>query len=637
LDAAGLPLRQSDAPGRVLPMRQIFTADTHEHSFREQGYVVVDLLEQPTISRMWSFYADAFQAKRPVVQYAQQLPYYISVFDKDTSHKRQVDELISGCVSEKLPALMIDYEVFYSNFMIKFSGDGQIEAHQDFNFVDESHYAAFNLWCPLVDTTPQSGGLFVIPGSHNVFRTQRGPNLPKALTEYNDMLRKYGRWIPLNKGQAIIFDHRLIHYSPPNRSEEVRVAIQSVLKPREAQSIHYVFNPPTGKVKAYRISKQFVLESNLWDANLGDLVLDHEQDLIPFLAPEEMVRKLAELRLLFARTHKSTPKVFRMEKAQQEFDQNGFVKFPVLRSGEVQQLLELFRQSTGERVANTEYGIYIGLEEKDLEQKKALIGKISSIVLPRVNEHFQDCKPHLGSFLAKVPGEDSYTYPHQDWSFVDAPHVSITVWIALVDTDESNGALGFIKGSQIFFDKLVGSPSPEFQTCTQGHEALLYEYLTFVPLKAGEAVAFDNRTIHGATANRTTSLRTAVAIGMTPREAQLYHYYVIPGSLQSGRRRLAKLKVKDGFFERYPLTALKALFAQNRVPEDCELETVLDEEFLPFSENEVRHLCEQAGLAKNGKHLERRHATGLNGGVRTQVVRRLGAVAGRMWKTIAGA
>ena len=32
--------------------------------------------------------------------------------------------------------------------------------------------------------------------------------------------------------------------------------------------------------------------------------------------------------------------------------------------------------------------MYIGLEETNLERKKAVIERISSIVLPRVNEHF---------------------------------------------------------------------------------------------------------------------------------------------------------------------------------------------------------------------------------------------------------
>jgi len=616
-------------------MRKIFFADTHEQSYREQGFVVIDLLEPPAIHELWSFFDEAFASKRAVIDYARQLPYYISVFDTDISHKRRVDELISRHVRENLASAMVDYEVFYSNFMIKFPGDGQIEAHQDFNFVDESQHAAFNLWCPLIDTTVQNGGLFVIPGSHNVFRTQRGPNLPKALTEYNELFRKYGRWIPLNKGQAIIFDHRLIHYSSSNQSQQVRLAIQSVLKPREAGTIHYVFRPLTSKVKAYRISKEFVLESNLWDCDLTQLVLDHEQDLIPFLSREETMCKLSELWLRDARRNKRTVRMLRDESMQREFEENGFVKLPVLDAVEVQQLLDLFWQSTGGQVANSEYGIYIGIEEKDLKRRKALIQKISSIVLARVNEHFADCKPHLGSFLVKSPGEESYTYPHQDWTFVDPPNVSVTVWIALVDTDENNGALGFVRGSQFFFDQFVGTPSPEFQTCTQGHEALLYEFLTFVPLKAGEAVAFDNRTIHGATPNRSGALRTAVAIGMTPREAQLYHYYMVPGSLQGARRKIARLKVDEAFFERYPLGVLKSLFMENDMPDDCRVEAVLDEEIIPFSRSEIRMLCEQSGLVRNGKLLERGQATSPSGGVAGFIASRLVGAAGRAWKTFA--
>ena len=95
----GLTLRFINAIRFEFAMRQIFTSDIHERLFREQGYVVVDLLEEPAIGSIWSFYNHTFQTKRPVVEYAQQLPYYISVFDQDISHKRQVDELISGFVA----------------------------------------------------------------------------------------------------------------------------------------------------------------------------------------------------------------------------------------------------------------------------------------------------------------------------------------------------------------------------------------------------------------------------------------------------------------------------------------------------------------------------------------------------------
>ena len=587
-------------------MRTMFRDESNERQFREDGYVIFDLLDAGAISDLFSFYAAAFPQRRQVVPYARELPYYISIFDRDPAHKREVDERISRYVTRDIDKLLENYEVFYSNFMIKFPGDGQIEAHQDFNFVDESQHTAFNLWCPLVDTDSHNGGLYVIAGSHNVFRTQRGPNLPKALTQYNDMLKRYARCIPLKKGQAAIFDHKLVHYSPPNRSAEVRVAIQSVLKPREAAAVHYVFDPPTQRVRAYRIDKEFILNNDLWDSSLGERTPDHEQPLIPLPTPAEVEDRVIDLAALQARRQRAASgrRVLRDDRLQQELNENGFVTLPLLGSDEIGRLKELFRQSTGGRVENTAYGMYIGLEETDLERKRAVIEQVLGTILPRANELFIDCKPHLGSFLVKAPGADSYTYPHQDWTFVDSPEYrSMTVWTALVDVDENNGALGFVRSSHTFFDHPIGSPSPDFATCAQGHEAILYEYLQFVSLRAGEAVVFDNRTIHGATPNRTDQLRLAVAIGMTPREAQLYHYFLLPQSLRGSCRRLAKLKVDCGFFERNTVASLKKLYDANQMPGDCEIASLTDDEFQPFSSQEIRKLCERSGLRNTGHRL----------------------------------
>jgi hypothetical protein len=284
---------------------------------------------------------------------------------------------------------------------------------------------------------------------------------------------------------------------------------------------------------------------------------------------------------------------------------------------------------------NTEYGMYISLEERDLARKRALMKKVSGILQPRANRHFRDCKPHLGSFLVKVPGQDSYTYPHQDWTFVDSPpFVSITVWIALVDTEVNNGALGFVKGSQWFFDRPIGSPSPPFGTCTQGHEALLYEYLEFVPLKRGEAVAFDNRTIHGAAPNLSATPRLAVAIGMTPREAPLFHYFLVSKGSQGNHRTLMKLRVNDDFFEHYSVTALKEVFDADQLPGRCEVAETLQDEFLGYSGDEIRQLCEQAGLRKNGLHLGRHGSSDRGGGSKGRTATRVAAAVGSLWKTL---
>jgi ectoine hydroxylase-related dioxygenase (phytanoyl-CoA dioxygenase family) len=588
-------------------MSALFKNQVDEQFFQENGYVVFDLLETKEIETLWNAYTEAFATKRETIEFANQLPYYISIFDKEVSYKRTVDTLVQNFVDPKITSLLLDYEVFYSNFMIKFPGDGQIEAHQDFNFVDESRYTAFNLWCPLVDTNASNGGLYVIPGSHTVFRTQRGPTIPQALTQYNQLLKKYGRLVPLQQGQAILFDHKLVHFSPPNYSEKARVAIQSVVKPKESPALHYFFNQETHKVLAYTIDKEFIFENNLWDVHSQDLQLDHEQDLIPFPAEKEVIQQLTTLKVKTIESQKKqhqSRNIFSETKLQEEFETNGFVKLPLLTKTEISQLTDLFLSYTEGNIKNTDYGMYISLEENDSGLKQRLVSTISSIILPKVKPYFIGCKPHLGSFLVKGPGDYDYTYPHQDWTFVDSPpYHSMTVWIALVDTDESNGALGFVKGSHLFFDKPIGSPSPEFQTYTNGHEDFFYEYLTFQPLKAGEAIVFDNRTIHGAPPNKTESLRIAVAIGMTPEESQLYHYYLLPNQPQNGHRQIAKLNVDEGFFHSHSVHGLKQLFSMQKKPEGYSVEEIINDEFIPYSRAELLELCKQTGLEKNGRQL----------------------------------
>ncbi|MGZ5247686.1 MAG: phytanoyl-CoA dioxygenase family protein, partial [Flavitalea sp.] len=441
-------------------MRQIFKSADKEKFFRKYGYIIFELLDQKAMEEISAFYEHEFIAKREVFSFAESLPYYISIFDADTIHKKKVDELISHYVKTGTEQEMINYEVFYSNFMIKFPGDGQIEAHQDFNFVDESIHTAFNLWCPLVDTNEENGGLFVIPGSHNVFRTQRGPNFPNALTKYNQMLKRYAQLVPLKRGQAIVFDHKLIHYSTPNHTSIVRLAIQSVLKPSETDAFHYLFDEQKNQVKALRIDKNFILNNDLWKNNTDSLPVDHEENLIPFPSEDDVIKKLIQLKVenLSAPTTQSPGRsIFKDDLLQQEFDDKGYAKLSILNPDEVLQLKDLFLQYSGGEVSNTDYGMYISLDNGELKERKDLINRITSIVAPRVRNHFIRCKQHLGSFLVKAPGPNSYTYPHQDWTFVSSSEFcSVTVWIALVDTDQLNGTLGFVNGSHKFFNGPVG-------------------------------------------------------------------------------------------------------------------------------------------------------------------------------------
>jgi hypothetical protein len=253
----------------------IFRNKEIQDKFDKDGYVKVKFLDQEQIAHLLEYSNNVLSEKREVIDFAENLGYYISIFDNDIEHKREADALINGFVEQFLAKEMIDYEPFYSNFMIKYPGDGVLEAHQDFNLVDESIFTAFNLWCPLVNTTPENGGLHLLPGSHKISNLYRGPNIPFSFTTYTKELVLGAKFEKVDAGECLIFDHKTIHYSGPNTTSQTRFAIQSVLKPKAAQPILYHYNG--SKANAHLISKDFVLEYGFWSDSILSLPILHSR------------------------------------------------------------------------------------------------------------------------------------------------------------------------------------------------------------------------------------------------------------------------------------------------------------------------------------------------------------------------
>jgi hypothetical protein len=254
---------------------------------------------------------------------------------------------------------------------------------------------------------------------------------------------------------------------------------------------------------------------------------------------------------------------------EDHFARNGYCKVQIL-NGELVEELRHFadKHILSEIIANSDYGMYVSLEEQ--EEKKALITAfVREKVAPQLDAHLTDFKIHLGGYLIKAPDQVKYTFPHQDWTFVDheTDHTSATVWISLYDIDQSNGTLGFLKGSHRFLNHIIGSPSPAVPTPSMNKELLIFSHLTFENVSAGEALIFNNKTIHAAMPNKSDLHRVAVGIGITPKSAGLYHYYLNPDN----PKEFLKLEVEESFFLRYNNDDLMELYRAGLLPELCKV------------------------------------------------------------------
>jgi ectoine hydroxylase-related dioxygenase (phytanoyl-CoA dioxygenase family) len=291
--------------------------------------------------------------------------------------------------------------------------------------------------------------------------------------------------------------------------------------------------------------------------------------------------------------------IFNDSNLQNAFENDGFVTLPnLLDPQEVEDLKNIYLKFTKGDVENSRYGMYVSIDELDEHKKLEIMRAIQHFLKPKLGKYFHDIKCHLGSLLVKVPNPQSFTYPHQDWLFVDHKDkdlFSATIWVSLEDIDIQTGSLGFIKGSHRFLNNIVGSPSPEIVTATMGHEELILSYLTFPKINKGDAVIFNNKTIHAAFPNTSEKQRIAAGIGITPAPAVLHHYYLNP----SNPKKIFKMTVDEDFFHTYGNDSLRELFHKKEMPKYTHVVDELDYDPVMYTAEEMENEMIKHGNSKN--------------------------------------
>ena len=164
---------------------------------------------------------------------------------------------------------------------------------------------------------------------------------------------------------------------------------------------------------------------------------------------------------------------------------------------------------------------------------------------PAVDEQLPDHEPFLAAFIAKG-AQGGRVGLHPDWTYTDERAARArVVWVALVDTDERNGAMVVVPGSHLRLHGLRGSgdfPSPVERI----EEELWEEAVRTVPLRAGEAIVWDAALVHGSWPNERSEARPAAAIAVAPAGAGLVHFHRRPDG------RLEGWSIDEAFYTTLP-------------------------------------------------------------------------------------
>lgn len=231
---------------------------------------------------------------------------------------------------------------------------------------------------------------------------------------------------------------------------------------------------------------------------------------------------------------------------QDRLDQHGFLILDFLRKAEIEELSDLFTKMNGSRDDIPYDKLYTCLHNSDAEYRAAMNHEIGNVLRKKLDGLFKDIKNTVYTFQIKGIGPDSELYPHQDWSFTreEEGFRTYTLWVSLIDSNESNGTLSILPGSHSLLNNIRGAG---IEPLFSGKQSEVIPFLTPLSIKAGQLVLFDSALLHYSAPNYSDSIRVSVMTNIVPRQAVVYLYFQNkdkPGMAE-------EYQVPDDFFLRY--------------------------------------------------------------------------------------
>lgn len=231
----------------------ILKDEAQNKALAEKGYTVFPFLKPDAVEQLASYYLE-FQKEEPS-------HFYSSTHSADMAFRKKTSDFINTILSPLVPDVLVDYKLLGGAYVVKPAhGKGILQPHQDWNLVDERKSRSYNLWIPLVDVDVKNGAVFVLAGSHARLNTYRGPGIPSAFKEVEQHIWQKLEPLPMKAGEALFYDHALLHGSPANTSDRVRIGIVCGVIPKDvAMQLHALQD---GKIQTFQCNESFFLEKD---------------------------------------------------------------------------------------------------------------------------------------------------------------------------------------------------------------------------------------------------------------------------------------------------------------------------------------------------------------------------------------
>lgn len=571
-------------------MNSVFKNKSDEEKFSRVGFLRKNLLSSSLTKELRDLYHQRFPAGSD--------NFYSSTFLSDIQEKRSLNDQLVALLIPSIEDIFTDHKLLGAQFLVKNPGaKGFMPFHQDWTVVDENKYRSITVWFALDATTEKNGAIKVVPYSHQFSRQKRGPGNFDILSEIQPTLQEYAHTLLMDEGEAFIFDQSVIHGSDVNTTDKPRIAVALGLVHKDAD-LHFWHRNTENSLEKYTVPDDFFI-TFLNDGKAPEEGNRVEEIGQPYKKAEEneFRTKISDLQNRSFTCFNAEP-LFANTETQEYFDTHGYVKIPLLNSTEVEALNEYYLSLNHDHIKD--YGFHISLENESDDYRTGVFEKLFSTIMPRLDPLLKNYQAFTASYVIKEAGLQNIVPPHQDWSFVDETEfVSATVWVALMDVNKNNGALGIIKGSHKIFNDARSSPSPQSKSILSDHVFTLFPFVEVIDMKAGEALIFNNKTIHASPPNVSGVNRIAAGIGITNKRARLRHYYQNPGD----EKKIEVYEVEPKFFPHYNNSKMSGYFNRGEKPQNLKVIENFKKISPEFSREEMVGLVTQTPGVKFNEEL----------------------------------
>jgi hypothetical protein len=239
--------------------KEIFTNADYQKEFDKKGYVKIQLLSDSAVKKLLSFYESKVELHNSCKNF------FRSTSDSNNSELiRETDEIIRSVFINEASHLFKNLDVFLCNFLIKESGlNTETPPHQDVTFVDESKHFSVGIWSPLQDVGYKEGNLLFVNNSHNFMNTLRvNPHYPWAYDNVSHLIKKCSVPVPLKAGEAVVFNHAIIHWAKANISKKTRVSIVVGAQSSGSELYHYFMEDmnSNNKIELFKMDRNSLID-----------------------------------------------------------------------------------------------------------------------------------------------------------------------------------------------------------------------------------------------------------------------------------------------------------------------------------------------------------------------------------------